>query len=93
MPNKKADFLKTLESIINNRKSEGQPSSYTASLFAKGINKIAQKVGEEAVELVIEAKDDNLDLFLNEEIKCNLTEQEIYEAELLSDYLHQTNQN
>ena len=66
MPNKKADFLKTLESIINNRKSEGQSSSYTASLFAKGINKIAQKVGEEAVELVIEAKDDNLDLFLNE---------------------------
>ena len=66
LPNKKADFLKTLENIINNRKSEGQSSSYTASLFAKGINKIAQKVGEEAVELVIEAKDDNIDLFLNE---------------------------
>ena len=47
-------------------KGQGQASSYTASLFAKGINKIAQKVGEEAVELVIEAKDDNLDLFLNE---------------------------
>ena len=66
LPNKKPDFLKTLEKIINDRKSEGQSSSYTASLFAKGINKIAQKVGEEAVELVIEAKDDNIDLFLNE---------------------------
>ena len=41
-------------------------ASYTTSLFEKGINKIAQKVGEEAVELVIEAKDDNDDLFLNE---------------------------
>ena len=41
-------------------------SSYVSSLFKKGINKIAQKVGEEAVELVIEAKDDNDDLFLNE---------------------------
>jgi phosphoribosyl-ATP pyrophosphohydrolase/phosphoribosyl-AMP cyclohydrolase len=40
--------------------------SYTASLFKKGINKVAQKVGEEAVELVIEAKDDNKDLFLGE---------------------------
>lgn len=66
LPNKEPYFLKTLENIINIRKSEGQSSSYTASLFAKGINKIAQKVGEEAVELVIEAKDDNLDLFLNE---------------------------
>ncbi len=56
----------TCFSLPNNRKSEGQSSSYTASLFAKGINKIAQKVGEEAVELVIEAKDDNIDLFLNE---------------------------
>lgn len=66
LPNKEPYFLKTLENIINIRKSEVQSSSYTASLFAKGINKIAQKVGEEAVELVIEAKDDNLDLFLNE---------------------------
>ncbi|MCU0390723.1 MAG: phosphoribosyl-ATP diphosphatase, partial [Thermoflexibacter sp.] len=41
-------------------------NSYTSKLFAKGINKIAQKVGEEAVELVIEAKDNNMDLFKNE---------------------------
>jgi phosphoribosyl-ATP pyrophosphohydrolase/phosphoribosyl-AMP cyclohydrolase len=66
MPNESTHFLHVLEKIINNRKLEGQPNSYTASLFAKGINKIAQKVGEEAVELVIEAKDDNTDLFLNE---------------------------
>jgi len=66
LPNESTHFLHVLEKIINNRKSEGQPNSYTASLFAKGINKIAQKVGEEAVELVIEAKDDNTDLFLNE---------------------------
>jgi len=66
LPNESTHFLHVLEKMINNRKSEGQPNSYTASLFAKGINKIAQKVGEEAVELVIEAKDDNLDLFLNE---------------------------
>jgi phosphoribosyl-ATP pyrophosphohydrolase/phosphoribosyl-AMP cyclohydrolase len=66
LPNESTHFLHVLEKIINNRKLEGQPNSYTASLFAKGINKIAQKVGEEAVELVIEAKDDNTDLFLNE---------------------------
>jgi len=66
LPNESTHFLHVLEKIINNRKLEGQPNSYTASLFAKGINKIAQKVGEEAVELVIEAKDDNIDLFLNE---------------------------
>jgi len=66
LPNESTHFLHALEKIINNRKSEGQANSYTASLFAKGINKIAQKVGEEAVELVIEAKDDNIDLFLNE---------------------------
>ena len=66
LPNESPHFLHVLEKIINNRKLEGQPNSYTASLFAKGINKIAQKVGEEAVELVIEAKDDNTDLFLNE---------------------------
>ena len=62
------DFLTYLESIIHSRKAE-DPSvtkSYTNSLFQKGINKIAQKVGEEAVELVIEAKDDNRDLFLGE---------------------------
>lgn len=60
------NFLQKLESIIKARKSEKQEKSYTASLFAKGINKIAQKVGEEAVELVIEAKDNDRDLFLNE---------------------------
>lgn len=66
LPNQYPYFLPVLEKIIQNRKSEGQSNSYTASLFAKGINKIAQKVGEEAVELVIEAKDENKDLFVNE---------------------------
>lgn len=60
------DFLKTLEKIIDERKNNPTSGSYTSSLFAKGINKIAQKVGEEAVELVIEAKDDNRELFINE---------------------------
>lgn len=60
------DFLYTLEGIIADRKNNPSEKSYTASLFAKGINKIAQKVGEEAVEVVIEAKDDNDELFLNE---------------------------
>ncbi len=55
-----------LESVIQERHDNPSDNSYTASLFAKGINKVAQKVGEEAVELVIEAKDDNKDLFLNE---------------------------
>ncbi|WP_115461810.1 bifunctional phosphoribosyl-AMP cyclohydrolase/phosphoribosyl-ATP diphosphatase HisIE [Winogradskyella aurantiaca] len=60
-------FLSRLEEIIDSRVAEGNSqSSYVASLFAKGINKIAQKVGEEAVEIVIEAKDNNDDLFLNE---------------------------
>ena len=60
------DWIKHLESIIDQRKKSGDANSYVASLFAKGINKIAQKVGEEAVEVVIEAKDDNEELFLNE---------------------------
>ncbi|PWV50669.1 bifunctional phosphoribosyl-AMP cyclohydrolase/phosphoribosyl-ATP diphosphatase HisIE [Chitinophaga sp. S165] len=60
------DFLGKLESIITDRKNNPSESSYTSKLFAKGINKIAQKVGEEAVEVVIEAKDDNEELFLNE---------------------------
>ncbi len=60
------DWIKHLESIIHQRKKSGDSKSYVASLFAKGINKIAQKVGEEAVEVVIEAKDDNEELFLNE---------------------------
>ena len=60
-------FLSTLSSIIKERKEASNPSeSYVAALFDKGINKIAQKVGEEAVELVIEAKDDENALFLNE---------------------------
>lgn len=60
-------FLTKLENTIKERKeSATAEKSYVASLFAKGINKIAQKVGEEAVEVVIEAKDNNDDLFLNE---------------------------
>jgi phosphoribosyl-AMP cyclohydrolase / phosphoribosyl-ATP pyrophosphohydrolase len=59
-------FLHKLEQIIADRKNADPSSSYVASLFAKGINKIAQKVGEEAVELVIEAKDNNEELFLDE---------------------------
>jgi phosphoribosyl-ATP pyrophosphohydrolase/phosphoribosyl-AMP cyclohydrolase len=60
-------FLSTLENIIESRKNDpDNPDSYVASLFRKGINKIAQKVGEEAVETVIEAKDSDDDLFLNE---------------------------
>jgi phosphoribosyl-AMP cyclohydrolase / phosphoribosyl-ATP pyrophosphohydrolase len=60
------DFLVQLEQIIQQRKKEAPEKSYTASLFKAGINKVAQKVGEEAVELVIEAKDNNEKLFLNE---------------------------
>ena len=59
-------FLTTLEEIINDRKINPVNDSYTSKLFKKGINKIAQKVGEEAVELVIEAKDNNAELFKNE---------------------------
>ena len=60
------DFLSSLQRLIKQRKEEMPEKSYTTKLFAKGINKIAQKVGEEAVELVIEAKDDDDNLFLNE---------------------------
>ena len=59
-------FFSVLEATISRRKAADQDDSYVASLFRKGINKIAQKVGEEAVETVIEAKDDNSELFLNE---------------------------
>jgi phosphoribosyl-ATP pyrophosphohydrolase/phosphoribosyl-AMP cyclohydrolase len=60
-------FLSQLEEVIKNRRDAGNSeNSYVASLFEKGINKIAQKVGEEAIEIVIEAKDNNDDLFLNE---------------------------
>lgn len=58
--------VSSLEKIIGDRKSNPKKGSYTTTLFESGMNKIAQKVGEEAVELVIEAKDDNKDLFLNE---------------------------
>ncbi len=59
-------FLTALEEVIRSRREKAPDDSYVASLFAKGINKIAQKVGEEAVELVIESKDDAEELFLNE---------------------------
>ncbi len=63
----KASFLNYLQKqIIRDRKNNPSESSYTSKLFKRGINKIAQKVGEEAVELVIEAKDSNDDLFKGE---------------------------
>jgi phosphoribosyl-ATP pyrophosphohydrolase/phosphoribosyl-AMP cyclohydrolase len=64
--NHREDFLFYLEEIIGLRKKVSPEESYVAKLFQKGLNKIAQKVGEEAVELVIEAKDHNKNLFLNE---------------------------
>jgi len=64
--NHKEDFLSYLEQIIALRRNSEDESSYVRKLFAKGINKIAQKVGEEAVELIIEAKDVNQQLFLAE---------------------------
>lgn len=64
--NSNDNFLLELENVISNRKNNPSDKSYTSSLFAKGINKVAQKVGEEAVELVIESKDNNDDLFKNE---------------------------
>lgn len=62
----KPAFLPYLEEVIEARKEGSAEDSYVSKLFSKGINKIAQKVGEEAVELVIEAKDNDTDLFLNE---------------------------
>jgi len=60
-------FISHLENTIKDRRENSKPDeSYVSSLFAKGINKIAQKVGEEAVEVIIEAKDSNDELFLNE---------------------------
>ncbi len=60
-------FLNELQNIIDRRREEADPdSSYVGHLFQKGINKIAQKVGEEAVETIIEAKDENDELFLGE---------------------------
>ena len=60
------NFLSYLEKIIQSRKEEGLENSYVSSLFKKGINKIAQKVGEEAVELIIESKDSDEVKFKNE---------------------------
>ena len=60
-------FLSALEKVISDRRENAaSQNSYVAELFEKGLNKIAQKVGEEAVEVIIEAKDNNADLFLNE---------------------------
>ena len=59
-------FIYELEQIINQRIENNTGESYTNKLFRKGINKVAQKVGEETVELIIEAKDDNPELFKNE---------------------------
>ncbi len=64
--NEHPDFLFELERVVRARRDEPDENSYTSKLFARGINKIAQKVGEEAVELVIEAKDENPELFKNE---------------------------
>ncbi len=60
------DFLIYLQDIIDLRRKSDDETSYVRQLFGKGINKIAQKVGEEATELIIEAKDSNEELFLNE---------------------------
>lgn len=62
----KVEFLYRLQEVIRDRRNNPTDKSYVTSLFQKGINKIAQKVGEEAVEVVIEAKDDNESLFKNE---------------------------
>lgn len=59
-------FIYELEQIVNDRIDSDEENSYTNQLYKRGINKVAQKVGEEAVELVIEAKDDNANLFTNE---------------------------
>ena len=64
--NTNTDFLNQLEQVIDDRKKHLVESSYTGSLFKKGINAIAQKVGEEAVELIIEAKDNDIEKFTNE---------------------------
>ena len=65
--NQNFGYISKLETTIKERKENADAdTSYVASLFAKGINKIAQKVGEEAVEVVIEAKDNNDDLFLSD---------------------------
>ncbi|WP_185854974.1 bifunctional phosphoribosyl-AMP cyclohydrolase/phosphoribosyl-ATP diphosphatase HisIE [Blattabacterium cuenoti] len=60
------NFLFHLENIISNRVNQKDENSYVVKLFKKGVNKISQKLGEEAVEMIIESKDDNRSLFLNE---------------------------
>lgn len=65
-PTKAKGFLYELENVVHQRIDDNDTNSYTNKIYRKGINKVAQKVGEEAVELVIEAKDDNKKLFLNE---------------------------
>lgn len=64
--NAPSDLLTELETVIDERRKLAATDSYVAKLFAKGLNKIIQKVGEEAVELVIEAKDNDLDRFKSE---------------------------
>jgi len=64
--NRSDNFMFELEKIVGDRRINPTKDSYTSDLFSQGINKIAQKVGEEAIELIIEAKDDNKDLFKNE---------------------------
>ncbi len=64
--NKHEDFLFELEKIVTDRKLHPVKSSHTSTLFARGVNKIAQKLGEEAVELIIEAKDEDAELFKGE---------------------------
>ena len=64
--NKNSNFLFELEKIISDRKENPTEKSYTSSLFKKGVNAVAQKVGEEAVELIIEAKDNDPERFKNE---------------------------
>lgn len=64
--NQPSDFLQILEKVIEERKNGSDDKSYVKSLMQKGMNKVAQKVGEEAVELVIEAKDNDHEKFLNE---------------------------
>jgi phosphoribosyl-AMP cyclohydrolase / phosphoribosyl-ATP pyrophosphohydrolase len=59
-------FIYELEQIISQRIDDNEKNSYTNKLFRQGINKVAQKIGEEVVELVIESKDDNTELFKNE---------------------------
>lgn len=60
------EFLIELQELIDDRKKKMPEGSYTTTLFRDGINRVAQKVGEEAIELIIESKDNNPELFLNE---------------------------